>query len=104
MNTTEINRITHARVVSDRTVELQFSDGFVGQIDLRPALWGPIFGDLNDSSNFRQFRIEDDTIRWPSGADFCPDVLRYWCEVGSVRNQEETDAYFAHLPAAPTVS
>lgn len=104
MNTAEINRITAAQVVGDRTVELKFSDGFVGRIDLGPALWGPIFSPLSDPACFRQLRIEDDTIRWPNDADFCPDVLRYWCEVGSVRTQEETDAHFDRQLAAPAVS
>jgi hypothetical protein len=90
--------------VADHIIELQFSDGFVGRIDLRPALWGAVFVPLQDPTYFRQLRIEDDTIRWPSGADFCPDVLRYWCEAGGVRSQEETDAHFASPPPAPAAS
>ncbi len=95
MNTSEVNRITAARVLHDCTVELEFADGFVGQIDLRSQLWGPVFGPLADRNVFREVRLEDDTIRWPNDADFCPDVLRYWCEAGGVRSQEETDRYFA---------
>jgi Protein of unknown function (DUF2442) len=95
MKTNEINRVTAARAVSDNTVELQFNDGYVGCIDLSPALWGPVFGPLKDAEQFRQFRLEDDTIRWPNQADFCPDVLRFWCEAGGVRGQDETDLHFA---------
>ncbi len=93
-----------ASAVGDRKVELRFSDGFVGQVDLGPALWGPIFGPLNDPAYFSQFRVEDETIRWPCGADFCPDVLRYWCEAGGVQSQDETDSHFARQLAAPTAS
>src|SRR3972149_292096 len=100
-STSEINRITHVRVVADHTVELQFGDGFVGRIDLSPALWGEVFVPLQDPTFFCQLRLEDDTIRWPNDADFCPDVLRYWCEAGSVRSQEETDAHFARLDSMP---
>jgi hypothetical protein len=91
----EANRITSARVVASHTLELHFGDGLVGRIDLKPALWGTVFEPLLDESYFAQFRLEDDTVRWPNDADFCPDVLRYWCEVGGVRTQAETDAHFA---------
>ena len=104
MNSAEINRVVDARVVGDGTIELRFGDGFVGRVDLSPVLWGPVFEPLNEPSCFQQFRIEDDTLRWPSGADFCPDVLRYWCESGGVRSQEETDSYFAHRLAERAAS
>ena len=97
------NRITAARVVAAHTLELRFDDGFVGTLDFSPALWGPVFEPLKDTEVFGRLRLEDDTIRWPNDADFCPDVLRYWCESGCVRSQEETDQHFAGH-AAPGVS
>jgi hypothetical protein len=94
MNTSEINRVTGARVLQNHQLELRFSDGYVGQVDLAPALWGPVFEPLKDLAYFRQFRLEDDTVRWPNDADFCPDVLRYWFEAGSVQTQDATDIHF----------
>jgi hypothetical protein len=96
MNTSEINRVVGVRFLHDYVIELTFADGYVGQIDLQPQLWGPVFGKLLDLQEFRQVRLEDDSIRWPNDADFCPDVLRYWCEAGGVRSQEETDRFFEH--------
>jgi hypothetical protein len=104
MNIAEINRITSACVVQDYILKLHFGDGYVGEVDLAPALWGAVFDPLRDPAFFRQFRLEDDTIRWPNDADFCPDVLRYWCESGAVRTQEETDAYFAQNTAGRIAS
>lgn len=95
MKSSEINQITGARVVGDHELEIQFSDGFLGRLELRPALWGPIFEPLLNPGYFSQFRLEDGAIRWPNDADFCPDVLRYWCEAGGVKSQEETDMHFA---------
>jgi hypothetical protein len=100
----EVNKITAARVLSDHVIELQFADGYMGRLDLAPALWGQVFAPLKDLASFQQFRLEDDTIRWPNDADFCPDVLRYWCETGRVRSQEETDAYFAERLAEHSAS
>src|SRR4051812_32088846 len=94
MNDFGLNQITAARVVENNVVELQFGDGYVGLIDLTPALWGPVFEPLRDADYFHQFRIEDGTMRWPNDADFCPDVLRFWCEAGGVKTTEETDAHF----------
>ena len=102
MNSPEVNRIIEAHIVADYTVELHFSDGYVGRVELSPALWGPVFNSLKDPSCFRQLRIEDDTIRWPNVADFCPNVLRYWCESGGVRSREETDSHFSPAVAVPT--
>jgi hypothetical protein len=95
MNVAEINRITQARVLHGHTMEFEFGDGFVGRLDLTPALWGPVFAPLLEPANFSQFRLEDDTVRWSNDADFCPDVLRYWCEAGGVQSQDQTDAHFA---------
>jgi hypothetical protein len=95
MNASEINKIVGARTVEDHVLELTFSDGYVGRLDLAPALWGTPFEPLRNPVVFHSFRVEDETIRWPNGADFCPDVLRYWCEVGGVRSQQQTDAHFA---------
>lgn len=99
MNLPEINRIVAARVVANHEIELTFSDGYLARLNLAPALWGPVFCNLTDADYFSRFRLEDDTIRWPNDADFCPDVLRYWCEAGGVRNQAETDAHFAQQDA-----
>jgi hypothetical protein len=100
----DINRIVAARAVEHYVLELQFSDGYVGRLDLAPALWGPIFEPLKAHGYFQQFRIEDDTVRWPNDADFCPDVLRYWCESGGVKSQETTDAHFAKQSASRLAS
>ena len=104
MNVREINRITAARVLEGHEIELRFSDGYLGRLDLSPAIWGPVFGPLADPDYFRQFRLEDDTIRWPNDADFCPDVLRYWCEAGGVQSQERTDSHFAESQAGRAAS
>jgi len=95
MNNSDVNRIIGARVLEQHVLELGFGDGYIGRLDLSPALWGTIFEPLKDPAYFNQLQVEDDTIRWPNNADFCPDVLRYWCEVGGVQSQETTDSYFA---------
>ena len=74
-----MKRITHVRVVAGHDVELTFTDGSVGLVDLSPWIADRtgVFGALRDPEVFAQVRVDADagTIVWPNGADLCPDVL-----------------------------
>lgn len=69
--------VVEARHVRAHIVWLRFRDGTAGEIDLAPALRGPIMGPLKNVGSFRQFRIhpEFQTLVWPNGADFSPEFL-----------------------------
>ena len=69
--------IIEARYVSGYAVWLKFRDGTSGEIDLTPALRGPIFEPLLDRAVFAQFAIhpEFQTLVWPNGADIAPEYL-----------------------------
>jgi hypothetical protein len=82
-------------------VQLKFRDGWTGMLDLGPALRGPIFENLRQPAQFRQVTVQGGTLVWPNGADICPDVLRYWCELGQVCSQAELDAHFTARYAPP---
>jgi hypothetical protein len=70
--------VVEARYVAGHVVWLRFRDGTSGEVDLEPALRGPIFEPLRNPSVFRQFRIHPEfhTLVWPNGADFAPEFLR----------------------------
>ena len=74
--------VTHVRVLDGYCVELTFSDGVRGVVDLanRIAGRGGVFGPLENPEFFRRVVVEDElgTIVWPNGADFCPDMLHQW--------------------------
>ncbi len=69
--------VTEARHVRAYTVWLRFRDGLAGEIDLAPALRGPIMEPLKDVAFFQEFEIHPDfhTLVWPNGADFAPEFL-----------------------------
>lgn len=69
--------VIEARYVRAHIVWLRFRDGTVGEIDLAPALRGPIMEPLKDVAFFRQFSLHPDfrTLVWPNGADFAPEFL-----------------------------
>jgi hypothetical protein len=69
--------VVEARYVRAHTVWLRFRDGTAGEIDLAPALRGPIMEPLKDVGFFQQFSIHPEfrTLVWPNGADFAPEFL-----------------------------
>jgi hypothetical protein len=74
-------RVTRVKYLHDYVLELTFSDGTRGCVDWRQRLDQAdpdgIFAPLRDPDYFAQVELwpEAGTIRWPNGADICPDVL-----------------------------
>jgi hypothetical protein len=69
--------IVEARYIGGHVVWLRFRDGTVGEIDLGPALDGPVFEPLRDPEIFRRFDVHPEfhTLVWANGADFAPEFL-----------------------------
>ena len=71
------DHVVEARYVGKHTVWLKFRDGTAGEIDLGPALNGPVFEPLRDVAFFGSFAVHPEfhTLVWPNGADFAPEFL-----------------------------
>ena len=74
--------VTGVRVLDGYRLELTFSDGASGIVDLvnRIVGRGGVFAPLENQDFFRQVAVDSElgTIVWPNGADFCPDLLYDW--------------------------
>ncbi len=72
-------RIVAAQVLRGYTVEIEFTTGEIGQVNLRDWIVGRggIFAPMEDESYFAKVEVNPEfgTIQWPNGVDFCPDVL-----------------------------
>ena len=70
--------VLEARYVGGHVVWVRFRDGTTGEIDLAPALNGPVFEPLRDPQYFRKFSVHPEfhTLVWPNGADVAPEFLR----------------------------
>lgn len=81
--------VTAAEVVGSGLVEVGFSDGAAGVIDLSSELIGVPHSELADPELFAETSVDKDsgTIVWPNGADFAPGRLRELLE-----QQNETQA------------
>ena len=72
-------RVTGVRHLTNYELELTFSDGKVARLDFRDKIVGRggVFRSLQDVASFAQVSIDHEagTLVWPSGVDFCPNVL-----------------------------
>jgi hypothetical protein len=74
--------VADARVLDGYKVELTFSDGVRGTVDLANRIIGRggVFEPLENPQFFRQLQVDKElgTIVWPNNADICPDLLYAW--------------------------
>ena len=70
-------RLAEARYVRDYVIWVRFSDGLVGEVDLRDELEDPVFEPLRQLSMFQCVRLHPElhTVSWPNGADFASEFL-----------------------------
>jgi hypothetical protein len=71
--------VTDARVLDGYCLELTFSDGKRGVVDLKNRIVGKgkLYQALEDIEFFRKVSVSADlgTVVWPNGLDICPDLL-----------------------------
>ena len=67
--------VTKAKYIQDYQIELQFSDGSAGIVDLKNEFNKPIFKPLKDIDYFKNFKLNSWTLEWENGADFAPEFL-----------------------------
>lgn len=84
-------RITAVQVRVPFAVELRFTDGSYGVVDLAPWIQGRtgVFAGLQDPAVFAQVAVDPEagTIIWPNGADLDPDVLYEAAHAAAVGNR-----------------
>ncbi len=72
-------RVVAVRYLGDYKLEITFSDGMKGISDwsarLARAKAGGVFAPLKNREYFAKVELWEGTIRWPNGADICPEVL-----------------------------
>jgi hypothetical protein len=74
-----VSRIVRVCHLKDYELEIGFSDGSVGNLDLRGRIAGRggVFEPLQSVDFFARVSVDPEagTLVWPNGVDFCPDVL-----------------------------
>jgi hypothetical protein len=69
--------ISNVAVVRHGVLRLTFTDGLIGELDVRDRMRGPVFAQARTPGGFAQVTVdaETGTIVWPGGADLAPDTL-----------------------------
>lgn len=72
-------RVIDVRHAGGYRLEVQFSDGHGGVVDLTDWLDGPVFEALRDIKLFALAALEPQTgtVRWPNDADIAPEYLLF---------------------------
>lgn len=68
-------KVEKANHLSGYQIELSFSNGYQGRVDLKDEIWGEVFEPLKDVEYFKAFSKDRWTIGWDCGADFAPEFL-----------------------------
>ena len=68
-------RVIEAKYLEGYKINLKFSDGTNGNVDLENEIYGQIFEPLKDIEYFKKFAVDTWTICWPNGADLSPEFL-----------------------------
>ncbi len=67
--------VKEVKPVSNYRLLLTFDNGERRVFDVGPYLNKGVFAQLREASVFSAVRVVFDTIEWPNGADFCPELL-----------------------------
>ena len=70
-----LRAVTDVVPLADYQLLLTFAGGESRLFDVAPYLGKGVFALLRDRALFDQVRISFDTVAWPNGADFCPELL-----------------------------
>lgn len=75
--TDEIEVVQAVKVVRPYVLEVRFTDGVQGFVDVEPFLNGPVFAPLRDPVQFAEAAVDScaGTVVWPNGADLSPEFL-----------------------------
>ena len=83
--------VVDAKYLDGYRIAVTFDNGRTGVADLADTLSGPVFEELKNVEEFRQFRVDDelDTIVWANGADVAPEYIFYKAFSDDVDLQEQ---------------
>ena len=72
----------------DYILSIQFDNGEIGTLDMKPFLDFGIFSRLKDHTLFKQVKISFDTIEWPFNIDLDPEFVYQQCKKNLKRSNE----------------
>lgn len=71
--------VTAVAPQNDYLLDIIFSNGESGTLDMKPYLNFGIFNQIRDYTSFEKVSVAFDTIEWESGADLDPEFVYEKC-------------------------
>lgn len=68
-------RVSNAKPLIGHRIEVRFDNEENKIFNVSPYLETGVFKELKDKVYFNSVFVEDGTVRWTNGQDFCPDTL-----------------------------
>ena len=76
----------------DFMLDITFSNGECGVLDMKPYLGFGVFKRLRDCKNFGKVSVAFDTIEWEVGADLDPEFVYDKCEKKSALQNAQPES------------
>ncbi len=68
-------RVIEVKAKGDFTLEVKFTNSERKIFDVKPYLDVGIFKELKNRELFFSVKVENGTVSWTNGQDFCPDTI-----------------------------
>jgi hypothetical protein len=72
----KIHDIIKVEPLDDYFISVIFDDGLAKKIDLKPFINEGISSELKDIAYFNRVYLDNGSVTWPNGYDFCSVFLR----------------------------
>jgi len=72
--------VVKAEYMDEYKIYVEFNNGKAGEVDFKEIIkrdHRPIFNELKDTSIFKNFKIDFDTLVWPNELDIAPEYLYF---------------------------
>ena len=73
-------RVIRVSSVENHMLELEFDNGEMGRLDMKPYLDFGIFQRLRDPQAFARVKVAFDTVEWACGPDLDPEFVYSKCQ------------------------
>lgn len=67
--------------IENYLLEIEFDNGELGTLDMKPFLDFGVFQRLKDVDSFKHVRVSFDTIEWDNGVDLDPEFIYDKCKI-----------------------
>jgi len=67
--------VIKVKTIAPLALQVQFSDGTVGNVQFEPSHLTGVFEALKDPAVFQQAHIDEGAVAWPGDLDLAPDAM-----------------------------